>query len=355
MRCLLRQLPVLVTLLLLQSCATAPKVMVYFPNGEAPEERISWPGAPETARLEYAGVLIGESNFINSEGARDGAGIRFLRWVAGVGGRKREARQLLRPQSGVVDKTGRILVTDAGRQEILVFDELQSELLIWNDAGIGGTFQSPVGIAVRKDGHVLVADADLGYVVVLSPEGTAVMEFGGEILQRPTGVAINPDNGEIFVSDTVAHNIKVFSNSGSHIRTIGTPGTAPGEFNGPTHLKFDGGRLFATDTFNARVQMLTAAGEPLAQLGQRGLYVGNLVRPKGVTTDSDGNVYIVESYYDHILIFDSSGNLLLPIGGTGSASGQFFLPAGIWSDSTDRIFVADMFNGRVIILRYLRN
>jgi len=353
MRCLLRQLPVLVSFLLLQSCATAPQVMVYFPNGEAPEERISWPAAPETARLEYAGVLIGESNFIKSEGARDGAGIRFLRWVAGIGGRKREVRQLLRPQSGVVDQTGRILVTDAGRQAVLVFDESQSNLMIWNDAGIGGTFQSPVGIAVRNDGHILVADADLGYVVVLSPEGTAVTEFGGGILQRPTGVAINPENGEIFVSDTGAHDVKVFNNSGSYIRSIGSPGTGPGEFNGPSHLKFDGGRLFVTDTFNARVQVLTAAGEPLVQLGQRGLYVGNLVRPKGVTTDSDGNVYIVESYYDHLLIFDTSGSLLLPIGGTGSGSGQFFLPAGIWSDSTDRIFVADMFNGRVIILRYL--
>ena len=78
-----------------------------------------------------------------------------------------------------------------------------------------------------------------------------------------------------------------------------------------------------------------------------------MVRPKGVTVDSEGNIYVVESYYDHLLIYDESGQFLLPIGGTGSEVGQFFLPAGMWSDKTDRIFVADMFNSRVVIFRYV--
>ena len=91
----------------------------------------------------------------------------------------------------------------------------------------------------------------------------------------------------------------------------------------------------------------------LGQIGQRGLYVGNLVRPKGVTTDSDGNVYIVESYYDHLLIYNQGGEFLLPIGGTGTDIGSFYLPAGIWSDNRDRIFIADMFNARVVIFRYV--
>jgi DNA-binding beta-propeller fold protein YncE len=91
----------------------------------------------------------------------------------------------------------------------------------------------------------------------------------------------------------------------------------------------------------------------LGQIGQRGLYVGNLVRPKGVTVDSDGNIYVVESYYDHLLIYDEDGKFLVPIGGTGSEAGQFFLPAGMWSDKNDRIFVADMFNSRVVIFRYV--
>ena len=85
----------------------------------------------------------------------------------------------------------------------------------------------------------------------------------------------------------------------------------------------------------------------------KGTYVGNMVRPKGVAVDSDGNIYVVESYHDHLLIYDSEGRFLLPIGGNGTNIGQFFLPAGAWSDSDDRIFVADMFNGRVVIFQFV--
>ena len=58
-------------------------------------------------------------------------------------------------------------------------------------------------------------------------------------------------------------------------------------------------------------------GELLGQVGQRGLYIGNMVRPKGVSVDSDGNIYVVESYYDHLLVYDAAGQFLLPVGGTG--------------------------------------
>jgi DNA-binding beta-propeller fold protein YncE len=339
--------------LLLQACAVAPKVMVYHPDGEAPESLLVWPAVPEAARFEYAGMLLGEANFTTVKGSGDGAATRLLRWIAGLGRGKLVVRQLIRPQSGVVDDAGRILVTDAGRQAVLVFDEMQAKLEVWEDAGEGASFQSPVGIAVRSDGRILVADAELGHVIVLAGDGTPVGSIGKGILQRPTGLSVNPADGEVYVSDTGAHDIKVFGSDGPWLRTIGWHGTAAGAFNGPTHLRFDGDHLYVTDTFNARIQILKANGEPAAVMGERGLYVGNLVRPKGVTTDRDGNVYVIESYYDHLLVFDADGKLLLPIGGTGREIGQFFLPAGIWSDNADRIFVADMFNGRVVIFRYL--
>jgi hypothetical protein len=145
----------------------------------------------------------------------------------------------------------------------------------------------------------------------------------------------------------------VFDDGGSLLRTIGARGDEPGRFNAPTHLSFAEGRLFVSDTLNARVQVLQSDGTPVRSVGRRGLYVGNLTRPKGVTTDSHGNLYIMEGYYDHMLVFSRQGEFLLPIGGTGAGVGQFYLPAGIWRDERDRIFVADMFNGRVVIFQYL--
>jgi len=107
------------------------------------------------------------------------------------------------------------------------------------------------------------------------------------------------------------------------------------------------------DTLNARIQVLEPDGRPIRQTGRRGLRMGNLVRPKGVALDDEGNLYVVESYYDYLLIYDDRGRFLMPIGGTGSGIGEFYLPSGVWTDSRNRVFVADMFNGRVTIFQYL--
>ena len=93
--------------------------------------------------------------------------------------------------------------------------------------------------------------------------------------------------------------------------------------------------------------------QPARRFGQRGLYLGNLVRPKGVSVDAEGNVYVVESYHDSLLVFSRGGEFLLPIGGTGTATGRFYLPSGVWVDARNRVHVADMFNGRVVLFQFL--
>jgi DNA-binding beta-propeller fold protein YncE len=108
-----------------------------------------------------------------------------------------------------------------------------------------------------------------------------------------------------------------------------------------------------TDGLNARVQALDDQGQAIGSIGQRGLYVGNLVRPKGVAADDEGNVYIVESMHDNLLVFDAQSRLLLALGGTGQDIGRFYLPSGVWIDARNRVFVADMFNGRVVVFQFL--
>jgi len=335
------------------ACAAAPRTMQYFPEGPGQQARTSWPAPDQAPRLEYAGQLIGEQNFVLQEGGEN-RGEKFLRWLVGLGSGRDTVNQLLRPQSGIVDASGRILVTDAGRPSVFVFDEANATLAVWREAAVGVDFQSPVGIAARGTGEYLVADAKLGEVFVLSHDGEPVGRFGGDVLIRPTGLDVDEASGRVYVADKGAHLIKVFSGDGNLLQTIGVPGSAPGELNAPMHIRVAGSKIYVSDALNAYIQIYSLTdGQPLGRIGQRGLYVGNLVRPKGVTVDSDGNIYVVESYYDHLLIYDESGQFLLPIGGTGSEAGQFFLPAGMWSDKNDRIFVADMFNGRVVIFRYV--
>ena len=184
--------------------------------------------------------------------------------------------------------------------------------------------------------------------------GQTFTPIGEGVLTRPTGVVYDASQRRLFVTDTAESMLKVFDLDGRLLMTIGRLGSALGEFNRPTHLAIWRNELYVTDTFNARIQVFDLdSGQAIRSIGARGTYVGQLARPKGVALDSDGNVYVVESLFDHLLIFNRDGQLLLPIGGAGYSSGNFYLPAGVWVDEGNRIYVADMFNGRIVTYLYL--
>jgi DNA-binding beta-propeller fold protein YncE len=340
---------------LLASCASEPtRARLVFGATVTPEgTRPLWPPPPEVPRYAYAGVLTGEQNF-QVEGERRSRSEKFLRWIAGLDEPDPQPVVLQRPVSGVVDERGRIYVTDASRQAVFVFDETAGRLDVWERAVGLRRFESPVGVALGREREVLVSDSELAAVVRLASDGTPRGLIGEGILKRPTGIARDPASGRIFVADTHAHEIKVFDDEGRLLRSIGRRGEAPGEFNFPTYVSLVDGELYVTDSINARVQVFsTEDGAFRRAIGARGLYIGNLVRPKGIAVDSEKNLYVVESYYDNLLVYGPQGEFLMPLGGTGSGTGRFFLPAGVWVDARNRVFVADMFNGRVVVFSFL--
>jgi len=349
-----RSLVFFFSLIFIVGCATRePAVLRYGVQDAAEGKRLLWPPEPEVPRYMYAGQLLGESNF-RAPSARAAEGLMgVLRAIAGLIVGEAKPLELARPQSGTVDPAGRIYVTDASRQAVFVFDPVAGKLDIWEKAEGLANFSTPVALAVGK-GLAYVTDADLGIVARLDASGTPQRALGRGLLKRPTGLALDAERGELYVSDTGAHDIKVLDLSGNLKRVLGRRGEGEGEFNYPTHLALAEGELYVTDTMNSRIQVLDgASGSMRRSFGTRGLYVGNLVRPKGIALDSERNVYVVESYYDHLLVFDRHGRFLMGIGGLGAESGKFYLPAGVWTDHLNRVFVADMFNGRVVLFQHL--
>lgn len=333
-------------------CASTHGVLHYQVD---PKTAVVWPSAPEKPRYRYVGALTGEENIqLDDEHALASSGTRFFKWLIGLSSAKHSPVVLQRPQGVMVDKQGRVYVTDVSREAVYVFDEVQGKLSVWEMATAKDHFLTPIGIAPGGNGEILVADAQWGYIVRLDHNGHPLGTFGKGQLSWPTGIARDPDSGDIYVSETHAHDIKVFDKDGKYLRTIGKRGVNPGEFNSPTFLSIAHQKLYVTDTMNARVQVLSLDGKPLKVFGRRGVFVGNMPRPKGIAADNDGNIYVVESYFDYLLIFNAAGQLLLPIGGTGSGVGQFYQPGGIWIDQRDRIYVADTFNGRIVVLQYLK-
>ena len=345
-------LPAIAAMLLLCGCSPTTYVLRFDRAGGEGDQVWPVPQTLEVARYRYLGQLTGEDN-LQPVGERGGGFKAALKWLVGLADGDAGRTVLQRPQSGTVDAEGRIYVTDVSRKAVFVFDEAQGRLEVWDDAGGGRRLASPIAVALGAGGQVLVTDSELALVLRFDRDGKPLGDFVGGTLQRPTGIARDAARGLIYVADTYAHDIKVFDDAGRLVDTIGRRGDGLGEFNFPTHLAFARSMLYVTDMMNSRIQGLSADGGVRLHFGERGLYVGNLVRPKGVATDSDGNVYVVESMYDTLLVYDPRGRLLLSIGGTGKDAGRFFLPAGLWIDGRNRVYVADMFNGRVVVFQFL--
>ena len=341
---------------LLNACTVTPdKLLFSMPSTstKAPESILVWPSPPETPRYSYLGDLRGESNKLPGDSKKQGSKMsRFLSALVGLGSETIPLTDILRPQHGVAAPDGKIYVADPGRQAVFIFDETASEFHLWNEQELGIPFSSPIGIALTEN-TVLVTDSEQGVVFELDLQGQLINTLGSGQLQRPTGIAYDPEQKHIFVSDTEDNSIKLLSRRGELIKVIGGSGTDPGQFNRPTYLQYINHKLYVSDSLNARIQILNELDDSIQVIGKRGLYIGNFSRPKGVAVDSDGNIYVTESYYDHLLIYNAEGEFLMAIGGSGSQPGQFSQPTGIWIDSHDRLFVSDMLNSRISIFQYL--
>lgn len=359
----------LLSAVLLSGCVSnEPRQMLLRPQGAAVAKNIVFPPQSEgdVPRFIYLGELIGDPNFYGPSG-KPGITIRdvanFL--LAGILGE--DAPKFLgRPQSVIVDAEGRILVTDFGQGAIYVFDEKKGVLEEWKILDKVRRFLAPVAIASGPDGSFFVSDADHAVVARLDREGKPLGLIGQGQLSRPTGLAFEPETQRLFVVDTKAHHIKIFDTGGRLLDVWGEQGEEADRpkdkardedelmLNLPTHLAVANGKLYIADTLNARVQVVSSVtGKPLRTIGMRGIFVGNLQRPKGVAVDSEENVYVIEGYHDHLLVFNRHGDFLMPIGGEGSNPGQFRLPTGLFVDKRDRVFIADAHNARVQVFQFL--
>lgn len=251
---------------ILTGCAQLPAVYDSRPYDEAKED-VVWPEPPEIARYRYVGQLTGEENFPRPGEDTLNAGAKLVRWMVGLVGRSDKPVILQRPQAVITDGQGKVFVSDVSRQAVYMFDTIQAELKVWENAAEGIRFELPIGLAVGVDGELLVADASLQLVARLGPNGEPLGLFGLDQLQHPTGLARDPQRGRIYVADRGANNIKVYSDAGELQFEFGEFGEQVGQLNGPTYLFWNEDQLYVTDALNSRIQVFHLMGNICPILG----------------------------------------------------------------------------------------
>jgi sugar lactone lactonase YvrE len=114
---------------------------------------------------------------------------------------------------------------------------------------------------------------------------------------NPTDVAFDAD-GNIYIIDQWNHSIRIFSNDGTYLYTLGTGwGNGTNQFKYPFGVAVDGsGNIYVADSGNHRVRSSTeSAYKHPGVSGVSGADNGHFNEPNDVAVDSSGDIYVADT------------------------------------------------------------
>jgi DNA-binding beta-propeller fold protein YncE len=129
-----------------------------------------------------------------------------------------------------------------------------------NTAG-GIALKNPYDVTDDGNGHLVVADTGNKRVIELdAATGSYLKTIIATGLHSPQGVAIDPNNGNLWIADTSYNQLVEFNSQGAPIQTVKNL-VSGGTFNHPTHVEVHQDAtghsyLYVCDEFNDRIVIL---------------------------------------------------------------------------------------------------
>jgi DNA-binding beta-propeller fold protein YncE len=256
------------------------------------------------------------------------------------------------------DAQDNVYVFNRGPHPMMVFDRQGNFLRSWGE----GIFPRAHGVTMAPDDTMFLSDdgdhtvrkctLDGKVLFTLGTSGKPAPFMSGDPFNRCTHVAIDPRNGDFYVSDGYGNaRVHKYSPDGKLLFSWGQSGTDPGEFNIAHNIATDkDGWVYVADRENHRLQVFDPNGKFETQ------WV-NMARPCGLYLDqSSGLAYIGElgaaigpnaegrKLGPRVSIYNTQGELLARLGneGEGENPGRFIAPHGICIDSRGDIYVGEV-------------
>lgn len=242
-----------------------------------------------------------------------------------------------------VNRKGEIFLLHRGLHPIICFDAAGNFLRSWGDDLI----KTAHGLRVDRDQKVWVTDIGNHRVFKFEPTGKLLLALGtgqpgdqSDQFNKPTDIAFGPD-GEVYVSDGYGNDrVMKFTAKGTFIKSWGSTGTAPGEFDLPHAIIVDArGRILVGDRENDRIQVFDREGTYLET------WPG--FAPFGMAFRPDGTLFVATGREHDVICLDMSGRIQRRWGSKGTAPGQFDFPHMLCFDSAGALYVAEVDGNRL--------
>ena len=257
------------------------------------------------------------------------------------------------------DSNDNVYVFNRGEHPMIVFDREGNFLRSWGE----GVFPRAHGVTMGPDDTIFCTDDGDHTVRKCKLDGTVLFTLGisgkpapfmsGDPFNRCTHVAIDPTNGDFYVSDGYGNaRVHKYSPDGKHLFSWGESGTGPGQFNIAHNVCTDkDGWVYVADRENHRIQVFDSNGKfqtqwtdmarpcglYIDQTGEQRVYVGELGAAIGPNNQAYG-------LGPRVSIMDIKGNVLARLGDgpEGEEPGQFIAPHGICIDTRGDIYVGEV-------------
>jgi DNA-binding beta-propeller fold protein YncE len=253
-----------------------------------------------------------------------------------------EQKRVLR---SVLIKAGLVLVAGCGGPS-------ERPELVWGRQGVSdGDFVRPRAVAIDARDRLYIVDYT-ARIQVFDRDG----KFLGRCWRtpdyrngRPSGLSIDRD-GNLLVSDSHYHCLRVYSLDGEELRVIGgAAGTEPGQFGYISDAVQDADGYFYVAEFgeNQRISKLDAEGRFVKCWGSPGSEPGQFARVRALALGPDGNLYAADACNDRVQVFTRGGELLRCWGRSGDAPGELGYPYDLAFGKGGALYVVEYRNNRV--------
>jgi DNA-binding beta-propeller fold protein YncE len=248
-------------------------------------------------------------------------------------------------------------------------------------------------VRVDKDDNIWAIDKGSDMMIKFNPEGRVVMVFGRKKeasdegaeawkhprpplpavdgqFRQPTDVTWDPQ-GNIFFSDGYINSrVAKYDKNGHWVKSWGTPGNKPGEFNTPHSIAADAkGNIYVADRGNRRIQVFDSDGGFLREIkinvpvpadaqtwmgakpaqgeGQPGTMQSGAPWAVCITPGPTQYLYASDAFPGRVYKMTLDGKVLGYLGSTGRQPKEFGWIHEIACPSENTIYVAEILNWRL--------